>query len=54
MRAPVGGAQYVARPPEISNTPPVVKEQSSEANQATMAATSCTCKKRPMGILDSM
>lgn len=33
-------AQYVARPPEISKTAPVLNEQSSEASHATSAATS--------------
>ena len=33
--------QYVARPPDRSNTPPVENEQSSEQSQATMAAISC-------------
>ena len=45
-------AQYVARPPEMSNTPPVENEQSSEQSQATMAAISCGRPKRPSGIFD--
>src|SRR5690242_20502200 len=46
--------QYVARPPEQSNTAPVVKEHSSLASQVIRAAISSTVPKRPIGILDSM
>jgi hypothetical protein len=46
--------QYVARPPEISNTAPVVNEQSCEAQNAASAAISSTVTKRPRGIFDSM
>ena len=46
--------QYVARPPEMSNTAPVLKAQSSEASQTTSDAASATCRKRPIGIFDSM
>ena len=42
------------RPPEMSNTAPVEKAQSSEASQATIAASSSTRTKRPFGIFDSM
>jgi hypothetical protein len=38
----------------MSNTAPVEKAQSSEASQATMAASSWTSTKRPFGIFDSM
>lgn len=44
--------QYVARPPETSNTAPVEKEHSSEASQATNAATSSARPTRPIGIFD--
>ena len=46
--------QYVARPPEMSRTVPVVNEQSSDAANATRAAISSTLTKRPRGIFDSM
>ncbi len=46
--------QYVALPPEISNTAPVEKEHSSDASHATSAAISSTLPKRFIGILDSM
>jgi len=46
--------QYVARPPEISNTAPVEKEHSADTRNATSAAISPTSTKRPRGILDSM
>src|SRR6476661_5363678 len=46
--------QYVARPPERSKTPPVVKEHSAVHNQATIAAISSVRPKRPMGIFESM
>ena len=49
----MGGAQYTERPPEMSNTAPVLKEQSSEASQAAMAATSSTSTKRPIGTRES-
>lgn len=45
--------QYVARPPERSNTPPVVKEFSSVANHAIIAAASDSSNIRPRGILDT-
>ena len=47
-------AQYVARPPDRSNTAPVENEQSSLASQHTSAAISSTSPKRPIGIFDSM
>ena len=46
--------QYVARPPEISNTPPVSNEFSSDASQQTIDVTSSTVTNRPRGIFDSM
>src|SRR4029079_19744791 len=46
--------QYVARPPEMSNTAPVVNELSPEAHQAASAATSSTFTKRARGIFESM
>jgi hypothetical protein len=46
--------QYVARPPEISNTAPVENEQSSDASHAIIAASSSTVTKRFIGIFDSM
>ena len=46
--------QYVARPPDKSNTAPVVKEFSAEASHATMPAISRVSTKRARGILDSM
>src|SRR5262245_18894894 len=45
--------QYVARPPERSYTAPVLKEHSSEASQATSAATSSGRPTRPMGIFET-
>src|SRR5205814_6169716 len=48
------GRQYVARPPDKSNTPPVVNEQSSVHSHATSAAASSTLPNRPIGIFDSM
>src|ERR1700733_776914 len=54
-RPPQGeDSQYVARPPEMSNTAPVENEQSSEASQAASAASSSTRTKRFFGIFDSM
>ena len=50
----LGRAQYVARPPEMSNTAPVVKELSADAHQAASAAISSTLTKRARGIFDSM
>src|SRR5512137_1715562 len=47
-------SQYVARPPERSNTAPVENEHSSLASQQTIAAISSTPPKRPSGIFDSM
>src|SRR5262249_37145938 len=47
-------AQYVARPPEISNTPPVLNEHSSEASHATSAAISVVCPNRPIGMRESI
>ena len=38
----------------MSNTAPVVKEHSAEAQKATSAAISSTVTKRPRGIFDSM
>src|SRR6185312_5093586 len=46
--------QYVARPPEISNTAPVEKEQSSLASHEMRAAISSGATKRFMGIFPSM
>ena len=43
-------SQYVARPPERSNTAPVVKLHSGPAIHATIAAISSICRKRPMGM----
>jgi len=48
------GGQYVARPPEMSNTAPVVNEHSSDESHATSAATSSTVPGRPSGIFESM
>ncbi len=53
-RAAPERTQYVARPPERSNTAPVLKAHSSEASQHTIAAASSTSRKRPIGIFDSM
>src|SRR5208337_1645693 len=46
--------QYVARPPEMSNTAPVEKLHSSLASHRTSEATSSISPKRPMGIFDSI
>jgi hypothetical protein len=46
--------QYVARPPDKSNTAPVLNEHSSEQSQATSAATSSFRPNRFMGIFESM
>jgi hypothetical protein len=46
--------QYVARPPEMSKTPPVEKERSPLLSHATRAATSGTVPNRFMGIFDSI
>jgi hypothetical protein len=46
--------QYVARPPEMSNTAPVENEHSAEAQNATREAISSTSTKRPRGIFDNM
>ena len=46
--------QYVARPPDRSNTAPVLNEQSSLASQAIIAAISSGMTKRAIGILPSM
>ena len=43
--------QYVARPPETSNTAPVENEHSELASQHTSAATSSIVPNRPIGIL---
>jgi hypothetical protein len=51
---PADHGQYVARPPDTSNTAPVVNEFSSETSHATIAAISSTSTKRPRGIFDSM
>jgi len=45
--------QYVARPPDRSKTAPVENEHSSEASQATSAATSSGRPARPSGIFAS-
>src|ERR1700712_3751367 len=54
MTAACKQRQYVARPPEISNTAPVENAQSDDDSHATMAASSSTGTKRPFGIFDSM
>ena len=46
--------QYVARPPDRSNTAPVVKEFSGDTAQTIILAASATSRNRPRGILDSM
>ena len=46
--------QYTARPPEMSKTPPVVNEHSSDDSQAISAAISSGSTKRPIGIFDNM
>src|SRR5262249_29838772 len=46
--------QYVARPPERSNTEAVENAQSSVQSQAIIDAASSTSRKRPIGIFDSM
>ena len=46
--------QYVALPPEMSKTAPVLNEHSSEHSQATSAATSSRRQVRAMGIFDTM
>ena len=46
--------QYVARPPDISNTAPVANEHSSLASQQISAAISVGSTKRFIGVLDSM
>ena len=46
--------QYVARPPDKSNTAPVLNEHSCDASQAIIAAASPTSRKRAIGILLSM
>ena len=46
--------QYVARPPDKSNTAPVENEHSSDASQQTSDAISSTVPKRPIGIFDNM
>jgi hypothetical protein len=46
--------QYVARPPEISNTAPVEKLHSSLASHRINEATSSMSPKRPMGIFESI
>src|SRR6266571_3058932 len=46
--------QYVARPPDRSNTAPVLNEHSSEQSHAIIAAASPTSRKRAIGILLSM
>jgi len=45
-------AQYVVRPPDVSNTDAVVNEHSSEAMKVTMAADSSTTPNRPIGIFE--
>src|SRR5581483_10334031 len=55
MRAPPPiDPQYVARPPEQSNTAPVENDASSLASQQINAATSSTVPNLPSGILESM
>ena len=46
--------QYVARPPEMSNTAPALKLHSSPHNQAARAATFSALPIRFIGILDTM
>jgi hypothetical protein len=46
--------QYVARPPERSNTAPVEKLQSPEAKKAIRAATSSGRPRRFIGIRSTM
>ena len=46
--------QYTARPPEMSKTPPVVNEHSSDDSQAIIAAISSGSTNRPIGIFDNM
>ena len=48
-RAERGAVQWPARPPEMSNTAPVENEHSSEASNATSAATSGGWPTRPIG-----
>ena len=47
-------AQYVARPPLMSKTAPVVNEFSAETSHATMEAISPTSTNLSRGIFDSM
>ena len=47
-------AQYVALPPDASNTAPVAKLHSSEHSQAISAATSSTLPTRPIGMRETM
>ena len=54
VRGEAALAQYVARPPLISNTAPVENEHSSEDSQQIRAATSSSSRKRPIGIRASM
>ncbi len=54
LHSMTGRIQYVARPPEISNTAPVVNAHSCEAQNATRSAISSTLTKRPRGIFESM
>src|SRR5262249_47407605 len=51
---PAARRQYVDRPPLRSQTAPVENEFSSEASHATSDASSCTSRKRPLGIFESM
>ena len=44
----------MARPPDRSNTAPVLNEHSAEASHATIAAASLTSRKRAIGIFDNM
>src|SRR5262249_46496919 len=46
--------QYVARPPEMSKTPPVENEHSSLESQQIRAAISDGSTKRFIGIFESM
>ena len=49
-----GNYQYVARPPDRSNTAPVVKLFCGDTIHAIMFAASSTCRNLLRGILDSM
>ena len=53
-REPSPLAQYVARPPDMSKSPPVVSEFSALASQLTIDAISSTSTKRSRGIFESI